>query len=306
MNAVTHPERPIRFACHGEQLFAILHPADGRVGIVVIVGGPQYRAGSHRHFVQLARMLAATGHPVLRFDARGMGDSTGTLATFEHFTPDIGSAIDALLAQQPQVRHVILWGLCDAASAALLYLHDQPDPRVTGVCLLNPWVRSQASLARTHVKHYYRQRLMQREFWAKLFSGRVARKSVRDLRQALRQARSGEEGPTSAPAAAPKPVPATFQARMAAAWKAFPGRIVLILSGNDFTAKEFVELTSRSGDWAAAFAANAPERVDITDADHTFSQPRASSATGDATLSLATRIQREVSGHRAPHGVPFC
>ena len=32
------------------------------------------------------------------------------------------------------------------------------DPRVAGLALLNPWVRSDAGLARARVKHYYRQR----------------------------------------------------------------------------------------------------------------------------------------------------
>ncbi|MCK7493609.1 MAG: hydrolase 1, exosortase A system-associated [Comamonadaceae bacterium] len=131
----------------------------GATGVVVVVGGPQVRAGGHRQFVHLARTLAAAGHPVLRFDVRGMGDSSGALRGFEQITPDIGAAVDALLQRAPGVRRVVLWGLCDGASAALLYLHERRDPRVRGVCLLNPWVRSEASLARTHVKHYYTRRL---------------------------------------------------------------------------------------------------------------------------------------------------
>jgi alpha/beta superfamily hydrolase len=47
--------------------------------VLVIVGGPQYRAGSHRQFTLLARSLAEQGFAVLRFDYRGMGDSTGAM-----------------------------------------------------------------------------------------------------------------------------------------------------------------------------------------------------------------------------------
>ena len=42
-------------------------------GMLIVVGGPQYRAGSHRQFTLLARDVAATGVPTMRFDYRGMG-----------------------------------------------------------------------------------------------------------------------------------------------------------------------------------------------------------------------------------------
>jgi hypothetical protein len=44
---------------------------------------------------------------------------------------------------------------------------------IAGLVLLNPWVRSEVSLAQTHIKHYYGQRLLQGEFWRKLLSGRM-------------------------------------------------------------------------------------------------------------------------------------
>jgi hypothetical protein len=45
--------------------------------VVIIVVGPQYRAGLHRQFVSLARTLSTAGFLVLRYDYRGMGDSDG-------------------------------------------------------------------------------------------------------------------------------------------------------------------------------------------------------------------------------------
>ena len=44
---------------------------------------------------------------------------------------------------------------------------------VVALVLLNPWVRSTATLARTQIKLYYGQRLLQREFWLKLLYGQV-------------------------------------------------------------------------------------------------------------------------------------
>ena len=111
------------FGCAGEQLMGILALPDAPLatGVVIIVGGPQYRAGSHRQFVLLSRALASAGHSVLRFDYRGMGDSTGDLQNFETVNPDIDCAIDTLQAGVPGLLKVVLWGLCDGASAALLY-----------------------------------------------------------------------------------------------------------------------------------------------------------------------------------------
>ena len=39
-----------------------------------------------------------------------------------------------------------------------------------GLCLVNPWARSGATLASVQDKHYYRERLLQREFWTKLIN----------------------------------------------------------------------------------------------------------------------------------------
>src|SRR5262245_37346209 len=50
----------VQFDCEGQRLFGILsQPASpGRRGVLIVVGGPQYRAGSHRQFTLLARDLA--------------------------------------------------------------------------------------------------------------------------------------------------------------------------------------------------------------------------------------------------------
>lgn len=264
-------ENAFVFGCAGDgvgqedRLVGICSPAASDLGVVVVVGGPQYRAGSHRQFVLLARHLAAAGFPVLRFDVRGMGDSEGAQRSFESLTPDVGAAISALCAQQPQVQRVVLWGLCDGASAALLYLHDRPDARVQGLVLLNPWVRSEASLARTHVKHYYRQRLLQGEFWRKLLTGGVARAALSGLLDNVRKARTqGGDGNAGAALA--------FQQRMAAAWRAFPGRILLVLSGNDYTAREFQEFIKADPAWAGAMARSGLTTHEAAGADHTFSR----------------------------------
>ena len=136
-------ERALTFNCAGEQLVAVVSEPGGTpaLGVLVLVGGPQYRVGSHRQFLLLARRLARDGFPTMRFDYRGMGDSTGTPTTFEDTVPDIAAAIVAFKAACPTVQRIVLWGLCDAASAALLYWKATRDARVAGMVLLNPWIR---------------------------------------------------------------------------------------------------------------------------------------------------------------------
>src|ERR1700760_457890 len=116
-------ERVLTFDCQGDALVGVLSEpsAPRETGVVIVVGGPQYRAGSHRQFVLLARAIARQGFAVLRFDVRGMGDSAGSPRDFENIGEDVDAAIAALMQQVPAVRQVALWGLCDGASAALLH-----------------------------------------------------------------------------------------------------------------------------------------------------------------------------------------
>ncbi len=257
-------DEALTFDCAGERLFGILsRPEAARdIGVVIVVGGPQTRVGSHRQFVLLARSLAAAGFPVLRFDVRGMGDSTGAQRSFDTLTPDIRAAVDTLQSHCPELRRIVLWGLCDAAAAALLYRDETADPRITGLCLLNPWVRSEASLAKTQVKHYYGQRLLQKEFWAKLASGRLnVFAAVAELLRKLGQASTkAKEGPQL-----------SFQQRMARGLRHFDGRTLLILSGDDYTAKEFLEHVAGDAAWRGLLDRPGLTRVDIAAADHTFS-----------------------------------
>ncbi len=259
-------ESVLSFACEGQPLVGILaEPASGTpadVGVVIIVGGPQYRAGSHRQFTLLARHLAANGFAALRFDYRSMGDSPGEARDFLGVDADIAAAIDALLAARPTLRRVVLWGLCDAASAALLYLDATRDSRVAGVALLNPWARSAATLAQTHVRHYYWRRLREKGFWLKLLRGGVGLKALHTLGSNLRLARGAGKASTDT---------RSFQDRMAAGLRDFDGPSLLILSGDDYTAREFADHARSSAPWQGLLTRSTLELHEMPSADHTFS-----------------------------------
>jgi exosortase A-associated hydrolase 1 len=269
-------ERALVFPCADSWLYGILTlpVQSGSRGVLILVGGPQYRAGSHRQFTSLARLLAARGVPVLRFDYRGMGDSGGDARTFENIGDDLRCAIDEFLSQVPFLKDVVILGLCDAASAALFYAHK--DQRVAGLILLNPWVRTDEGAARVYLKHYYTGRLFQQELWRKLwhrnFDYAAAANSLLSL---LGQALTRREKTGSIVndiALDKKDSLASLPERMLYGLSHFKGKVLLILSGKDFTAQEFFELVRGSRKWQKLLSAPHVTRLDLPDADHTFSR----------------------------------
>lgn len=283
------PERALVFDCAGAALVGVLHPGgpDARTGVVIVVGGPQYRIGSHRQFVHLARHLGRRGVPVLRFDSRGMGDSGGTFPGFESLDADIGAAIDTLFAQTSGLERVVLWGLCDAASANLFYAHR--DPRVAGIVLVNPWVRTDATHAQAQIRHYYGDRLGDPEFWRRLVSGKVeVGRAVGDAGKILWAAfrRSGRGGSASPDVDGALALPD----RMAQGLSSFRGPALLIMSGQDLTAREFDDVAGARPSWLGLLTAARVTRRDLPAADHTFSRREWEEAVADVTYGWLERI----------------
>ncbi len=284
-------ERPVVYRCEGELIVGIVHEADGTTGVLMVVGGPQVRFGSHRLYVQQARRMAAFGVAVFRFDCRGMGDSSGRFPGFEHLASDIREALAAFREACPALRRIVLWGLCDGASAVLLYLHEHQDAGIVGLCLLNPWVRTPAIKARTQVRHYYVDRLRQAEFWKKLLRGEIGRGAFAEGWGALHAARAKSPYPTGASA---------FPTRMAEAWSCFDGPVLLVLSELDYTAREFIESTRSDPAWRAAVDQPRVTRLDIAGADHTFSTAEAATALLEGTTRwLAHEVLQAVDDDQA-------
>lgn len=264
-------ESPLVFECADCRLVGIaaIPPSSSSIGVVIVVGGPQYRSGSHRQFTLLARELSKDGIPSLRFDYRGMGDSEGETRSFETVDADLRAAIDALQAAAPGVRQVVLWGLCDAASAALYYAHS--DARVAGLVLLNPWVHSEAGASRARLQHYYLARLLQASFWSKLLSGQVRLfASAKDLLRAGGHTLLHRQSKPAADKAGKPLGEGSYIDRMLAGMRLYPGRILLILSGNDLVAQEFEQLARSDSGWKAACASAKVEKHSLREANHTF------------------------------------
>jgi exosortase A-associated hydrolase 1 len=266
---MNYQELALKFACRDDALYGIASVPEqpARRGVLVVVGGPQYRAGSHRQFTLLARSLAEQGFAVLRFDYRGMGDSGGDMRDFEQVDDDLRAAIDQFFAAVPALEEVVIWGLCDGASAALFYA--EKDRRVSGLVLLNPWARSEQGLARSTLKHYYASRLLDPQMWKRIlllrFDYLAAFKSLsRLVGTVLAGSRTG-----AAPASAAGP---SFHTRMQTGLSRFKGKVLLVISGADLTAREFLDMANGSGAWRTMLAAPAVSRQTLAEADHTFSR----------------------------------
>jgi len=279
-------ETPVELSCEGSALLGILHaPAEptAKPGVLVVVGGPQYRVGSHRQFVLLARALAAAGYPTLRFDVRGMGDSAGANRTFETIDADIRCAMDAMQRRVPQSRGIVLWGLCDGASAILM--SHAADVRVSGVVLVNPWVRSVGGEARSSLRHYYRLRVLQPSFWRKVLSGSFnLRKSVGELAGAVGRARQGSE--------------AGFVDRMLRGLAGTRAPVLILTSEHDLTAREFEDLCRDDAAWKRAVERSNVSHVRLGDTDHTFSDRVALDRATDLCLSWLGGDGERMISHR--------
>lgn len=255
------------FNCGADELVGVLSRPEaeaGPLGVLVIVGGPQYRVGSHRQFALLARSFASQGMACMRFDYRGMGDSAGATCSFESVNDDVRAAVDVFFRQVPELRGVVLWGLCDGASAACFYA--PTDARVRGLILLNPWVRTTQGEAQTYLKHYYLQRLLSRAFWLKLLRGGVRLgQSMAGLSAAMKRARGGE---SRVQAGAGRALPERMLDDLQRAAKP----ALIVLSGRDYVAREFEQVCQDHAGWQQFLAANVVQH--LPEADHTFSGAR--------------------------------
>lgn len=289
-------EDPFFFSCEGERLLGIIaHPeGDADIGVLVIVGGPQYRIGSHRQFVLLSRDLARAGVPTMRFDARGMGDATGTQQGFENLDADIEAAITEFCARAPGIEKVVLWGLCDAASAALFYAWR--NARIAGLVLLNPWVRTEQGIAKTYLKHYYARRLLDKAMWRSLFDGQIdVTASLRSAVRLIKRAVPWRQPPGAARRTAgdrePNDAAMTLPARMATGLERFGKDVMFILSGDDFTAQEFRAAIAGDAMWKRALSRNRFDFHEMPDANHTFATDVWRDEVAEATRAWLAKLR---------------
>jgi exosortase A-associated hydrolase 1 len=165
--------RLIEFPCAGETLMGTLDAAPGTTGLLIVSGGNEIRVGAHRGMALLAaRVAGELGAPVFRFDRRGIGDSTGVNRGFESSVEDIAAAAATFAEEVPQLRRIVAFGNCDAATALALF-HGAAG--VDALLLANPWVveTTDGLPPAAAIRARYAERLRDPKAWLRLIRGSV-------------------------------------------------------------------------------------------------------------------------------------
>ena len=240
--------RHLTFACKGDTLVGTLDEAPGSTGLLIVSGGNEIRAGAFAGQAQLAARIAAAGHPVFRFDRRGVGDSRGENRGFRESGPDIAAALAAFRAARPGLARVVGFGNCDAASALMLERGAGCDALV----LANPWTIEDdaGALPPDAIRSRYAAKLRDPRELARLVRGGVSLgKLARGIGRALR----------------PAPPPSGLAQAMAAGLAGFGGSVAILLAERDRTAQAF----------AASWDAADPRLARCAGASHAFVEAEA-------------------------------
>ncbi|MEN2712344.1 hydrolase 1, exosortase A system-associated [Sphingomonas sp. NPDC092331] len=240
----------IAFPCAGETLLGTLDEAAETTGLLIVSGGNEIRIGAHRGMALLAERVARADYPVLRFDRRGIGDSTGENRGFESSAEDIAAAARAF--RETGVERIIAYGNCDAATA-LAFFHAQAG--IDALVLANPWTveAEDAMPPPAAIRAHYAARLRDPREWLRLLRGGVnVAKLLKGLRKASRQPPRAAGG---------------LPTRLAAALAEAKVPVAILLAKGDNTAIAFAD-AFRAPAFDAARGKVAVEQLDS--ASHSF------------------------------------
>ena len=253
------------FDCEGARLAATLDCGAAQTGLLIVSGGNEIRIGAHRGMARIASDIATTGHPVFRFDRRGIGDSEGNNGEFLSSGPDIAAAVTAFRAHCPQLTRIIAFGNCDAASALLLH---QPD--VDGLVLTNIWVIEQQSdlPPPAAIKARYIEKLKNPREWVRLFTGAVNLKKL-----------AGGLLSVAKPAAT-----SSLAEKVASGLTSLKGPISILLASKDNTAIAFADAWTGAA-FKAARARSDIKLTTIDSASHSFASETDYEVLKDAILA---------------------
>ena len=104
------PELPRYFEVPGGYLYTVLHDVEDPIARVLLVGPfASERQNSYLPWVKWARHLAARRIEVLRFDYRGVGESSGAFEemTFRHWMEDVRLIAKWFAGRMPRIPFVL-------------------------------------------------------------------------------------------------------------------------------------------------------------------------------------------------------
>lgn len=127
----------IDFECGDDLLVGTLDEGNHDTGLLIISGGNEIRSGAHSGQAQIAAYFSGLGYCVFRYDRRGIGDSEGVNSGFENSRDDIAAAVATFQIKAPQIKKIIAFGNCDAATSLALFHKNLP---IDMLILANPWV----------------------------------------------------------------------------------------------------------------------------------------------------------------------
>ena len=225
--------RHVIFACAGETLAGSIDMAAATTGLLIVTGGNELRCGPFGSHAELADKIATAGFPVFRYDRRGVGDSSGSNATFADSTDDIAAALHAFKAHVPTLRRMVAYGNCDAASALMLAGGTGFDSLV----LANPWTfepepepereapAAEPEMPPAAIRAHYLRRIVDLSAWKRLLSGKVE---------------VGKLAGSIAAAVKSDPPPSTLAQEIANGLSRFGGGAAILIAENDRTAHAFL------------------------------------------------------------------
>lgn len=227
--------RHITFECEGETLVGSIDMADAKAGLLIVTGGNELRCGPFGSHAELADKIATAGFPVLRYDRRGVGDSSGRNASFADSGNDIAAALKAFRSQVRGLKTVVAYGNCDAASALMLAGGSGFDALV----LANPWTfepepepepeapaaEAEPEMPPAAIRAHYLRRLLDPAAWKRLLSGKVE---------------VGKLAGSLAAAVKSDPPPSTLAQQIAEGLERFEGSAAILIAENDRTAQAFL------------------------------------------------------------------
>ena len=249
--------RHIAFECNGDTLIGTVDPGEAATGLLIVTGGNELRCGPYGSHAELAAKIAAAGFPVMRFDRRGVGDSSGYNGGFTTSADDIAAALATFRSACPRLKTIVAFGNCDGASALML----AQGRGCNALVLANPWTfepevdaaqeaSAQPQMTPRAIRAHYLRRLTDPRALLRLVTGKI---------------KVGQLAGSLARAAKPAPQQTALARAMAEGIADFAGSVALLVAENDRTAQVFLS------NWQD----NDPRIRICPDAGHSFIEPQA-------------------------------